>query len=96
MRDKPAYSSRSEMPGEVLRKIAHNPATAEVTLEHLIDLDQRWPSIRPLPRRPQRRSPSGSVRWRCRSRDHAGMGNREWRVDRARLLEPSADSSQVS
>lgn len=27
---------------EVLRKVAHNPATAERTLKHLIDLDQRW------------------------------------------------------
>ncbi|MGO2825356.1 MAG: hypothetical protein ACTIBW_13270, partial [Brachybacterium alimentarium] len=26
----------------VLRKIAHNPATTEHTLEHLIELDQRW------------------------------------------------------
>lgn len=34
--------ARSEVPGEVLRKIAHNPATSEATLEHLIDLDQRW------------------------------------------------------
>lgn len=34
--------ARSEVPGEVLRKIAHNPAASEGTLEHLIDLDQRW------------------------------------------------------
>jgi len=34
--------ARSEVTGEVLRKIAHNPATAEHTLEYLIDLDQRW------------------------------------------------------
>ncbi|MGO1976040.1 hypothetical protein [Brachybacterium tyrofermentans] len=34
--------ARSEVTGEVLRKIAHNPASAEHTLEHLIDLDQRW------------------------------------------------------
>lgn len=34
--------ARAEVPDEVLRKIAHNPATSEGTLEHLIDLDQRW------------------------------------------------------
>ena len=34
--------ARSEVPSEVLRKIAHNPATSEATLEYLIDLDQRW------------------------------------------------------
>lgn len=34
--------ARSEVTGEVLRKIAHNPATAEATLEHLVQLDQRW------------------------------------------------------
>ncbi|MGP9583894.1 MULTISPECIES: hypothetical protein [unclassified Brachybacterium] len=34
--------ARTEVTGEVLRKIAHNPSTSEVTLEHLIDLDQRW------------------------------------------------------
>lgn len=34
--------ARTEVPGEVLRKIAHNPATSADTLEHLIDLDQRW------------------------------------------------------
>lgn len=34
--------ARSEVTNEVLRKIAHNPATAEHTVEHLIDLDQRW------------------------------------------------------
>lgn len=34
--------ARSEVPGEVLRKIAHNPATSSDTLEHLIELDQRW------------------------------------------------------
>lgn len=34
--------ARSEVTGEVLRKIAHNPASAEHTLEYLIDLDQRW------------------------------------------------------
>lgn len=34
--------ARTEVPDEVLRKIAHNPATAEATLEHLIDLDERW------------------------------------------------------
>ena len=32
----------TEVPGEVLRKIAHNSATSEDTLEHLIELDQRW------------------------------------------------------
>ncbi|WP_394216285.1 hypothetical protein [Brachybacterium vulturis] len=34
--------ARTDVPGEVLRKIAHNPATSTDTLEHLIDLDQRW------------------------------------------------------
>lgn len=34
--------ARSEVTGEVLRKIAHNPATTEATLEYLIELDQRW------------------------------------------------------
>lgn len=34
--------ARTEVTSEVLRKIAHNPATAEVTLEHLVQLDQRW------------------------------------------------------
>lgn len=34
--------AHSDVPSEVLRKIAHNPATTEGTLEHLIDLDQRW------------------------------------------------------
>lgn len=34
--------ARSGVTSEVLRKIAHNPATAEHTLEHLVDLDQRW------------------------------------------------------
>ena len=34
--------ARSEVPGEVLRKIAHNPAASEGTLEHLIELDERW------------------------------------------------------
>ncbi|HEX7350585.1 hypothetical protein [Brachybacterium sp.] len=34
--------ARSEVAGEVLRKIAHNPATSADTLEHLIELDQRW------------------------------------------------------
>lgn len=34
--------ARSEVTSEVLRKIAHNPATAEHTLEYLIDLDERW------------------------------------------------------
>lgn len=34
--------ARSKVTSGVLRKIAHNPATAEHTLEHLIDLDQRW------------------------------------------------------
>lgn len=29
--------ARTEIPGEVLRKIAHNSATSEDTLEHLID-----------------------------------------------------------
>lgn len=131
--------ARSEVPGEVLRKIAHNPATSEATLEHLIDLDQRWltfpvtrrcdlsprsstgspagsptatrsstppalrtpprrpcttwRSTRPLPRPPQRPSLSVSARAILPFRDHAGLGNREETVDRARLLEPSADSS---
>lgn len=34
--------ARTEVPGEVLRKIAHNPATSADTLEHLIEIDQRW------------------------------------------------------
>lgn len=34
--------ARTDVPGEVLRKIAHNPATSADTLEHLIELDQRW------------------------------------------------------
>lgn len=34
--------ARTEVTSEVLRKIAHNPATAEATLEHLVQLDQRW------------------------------------------------------
>ncbi|MDN5688694.1 MAG: hypothetical protein L0G94_18745 [Brachybacterium sp.] len=34
--------ARCGVTSEVLRKIAHNPATTEHTLEHLIDLDQRW------------------------------------------------------
>lgn len=34
--------ARSAVPGEVLRKIAHNPATSESTLTHLIETDQRW------------------------------------------------------
>lgn len=34
--------ARSDVTSEVLRKIAHNPATAERTLDYLIDLDQRW------------------------------------------------------
>lgn len=34
--------ARSKVAGEVLRKIAHNPATSADTLEHLIELDQRW------------------------------------------------------
>lgn len=34
--------ARCGVTSEVLRKIAHNPATAEHTLEHLVDLDQRW------------------------------------------------------
>lgn len=34
--------ARTEVSGEVLRKIAHNPATSEDTLEHLIEVDQRW------------------------------------------------------
>lgn len=34
--------ARTDVPGEVLRKIARNSATSEDTLEHLIDLDQRW------------------------------------------------------
>jgi len=34
--------ARTDVPGEVLRKIAHNSATSEDTLEHLIELDQRW------------------------------------------------------
>lgn len=34
--------ARSVVTGEVLRKIARNPAASESTLEHLIELDQRW------------------------------------------------------
>lgn len=34
--------ARAEVTSGVLRKIAHNPATPERTLEYLIDLDQRW------------------------------------------------------
>lgn len=34
--------ARSAVPGEVLRKIAHNPAASESTLAHLIEIDQRW------------------------------------------------------
>ena len=34
--------ARREVAGEVLRKIAHNSATSTDTLEHLIELDQRW------------------------------------------------------
>ncbi|GAA1491499.1 hypothetical protein [Brachybacterium sacelli] len=34
--------ARSKVTSGVLRKLAHNPATAEHTLEHLIDIDQRW------------------------------------------------------
>lgn len=34
--------ARSGVSSEVLRKIAHNPATAERTLEYLVELDERW------------------------------------------------------
>lgn len=34
--------ARSGVTSEVLRKISHNPATAEHTLEYLVELDQRW------------------------------------------------------
>lgn len=34
--------ARSGVPSEALRKIAHNPAASEHTLEYLIDLDERW------------------------------------------------------
>ncbi|GAA1486970.1 hypothetical protein [Brachybacterium fresconis] len=34
--------ARADVSSEVLRKIAHNPAAAEGTLEHLIELDERW------------------------------------------------------
>jgi len=34
--------ARSAVTSEVLRKIAHNPAASEHTLEYLIDLDERW------------------------------------------------------
>ena len=34
--------ARANVTSEVLRKIAHNPATSAGTLEHLISLDQRW------------------------------------------------------
>lgn len=34
--------ARSQVSGEVLRKIAHNSATCEATLEHMIDINERW------------------------------------------------------
>ncbi|MCG7308012.1 hypothetical protein [Brachybacterium sp. ACRRE] len=34
--------ARSGAPTSVLMKIAHNPAAAEHTLEHLVDVDERW------------------------------------------------------
>jgi len=34
--------ARSGVNSEVLRKIAHNPATAERTLEYLVERDERW------------------------------------------------------
>ncbi|APX31884.1 hypothetical protein BH708_03140 [Brachybacterium sp. P6-10-X1] len=34
--------ARSGVTSEVMRKIAHNPATAERTLEYLVELDERW------------------------------------------------------
>ncbi|MFI8777257.1 hypothetical protein ACIGH6_09230 [Brachybacterium paraconglomeratum] len=34
--------ARDQVSEEVLRKIAHNPATREATLAHLVELDQRW------------------------------------------------------
>lgn len=34
--------ARSDVSSEVLRKIAHNPAAAEHTLEYLVELDERW------------------------------------------------------
>jgi len=34
--------SRCGVTSEVLRKIAHNPATAERTLEYLVERDERW------------------------------------------------------
>jgi len=34
--------ARSGVASGVLRKIARNPATAEHTLEHVVDLDERW------------------------------------------------------
>src|SRR5699024_5308320 len=52
--------ARSEVTGEVLRKIAHIPATSTDTLEHLIELDQRWLTY-PVTRR-RDLSPSSSTR----------------------------------
>ena len=34
--------ARAEVAGNLLRKIAHNPAASENTLEHLIEREQRW------------------------------------------------------
>src|SRR5699024_9226148 len=48
--------ARSFVPSEVLRMVAHNPATSEYTLEHLSERDQRWltyPVTRPRPLTPE-------------------------------------------
>lgn len=42
--------ARSDVSSEVLRKIAHNPATAERTLEYLVERDERW-MVYPVTRR---------------------------------------------
>jgi len=42
--------ARSDVSSEVLRKIAHNPATAERTLEYLVERDERW-MVSPVTRR---------------------------------------------
>lgn len=34
--------ARQDVPTEVLARIAHNPATSEPTLVHLVERDERW------------------------------------------------------
>src|SRR5699024_10034070 len=59
--------ARTGVTSEVLRKIAHNPATADYTLERLIDLDQRWLTY-PVTRRTNL-SPEFIDRLACRLTD---------------------------